>query len=324
MTASTEPIAELASAHVVAKIPLVSVLVPVFNAERYVEAAVRSVLGQTFCDFELLIIDDGSTDDSLRIVRVLAEGDSRVRLTSRMNKGLVDTLNELLLGARSPFIARMDADDLAHPARFERQLQAFDTDPELLIVGSDVHSIDDRGRYLMTIVMPHEHDAIDAFTMGAVNGCGMCHPSMMFRAQAFDLAGSYRKEFWPAEDADLVLRIAEHGRVFNLPEPLLSYRVHSGSIGHTQAERQRDALWRAAAAAAERRGIAPPDESLRKLQANEKSSIETPFAQDIKWAWWALSNGQVATARSLAMRAVLRAPLHSHAWRVLACAIRGH
>ena len=80
--------------------------------------------------------------------------------------------------------------------------------------------------------------------MEVVHGCGMCHPSMMFSARAFQLAGRYREDYWPAEDADLVLRIAEKGRLTNIDEPLLSYQVHGDSIGHRQAGRQREALFR--------------------------------------------------------------------------------
>ena len=306
-------------------IPLISVLLPVYNASAYVEAAVCSILNQTFRDFELLVMDDGSTDQSLQIIRAIAEHDPRMNVVSRENKGLVDTLNELLGRARGSLIARMDADDIAAPVRFERQVQALESDPGLLAVGSDVRSIDDFGRYLKPTVMPHTHEEIDAHTMGVEQGCGMCHPAMMFRASAFALAGSYRKEFWPAEDADLVLRIAEQGRLMNIAEPLLSYRVHGGSISHTLMARQRDANWRAIAAAANRRGIAPPDASLAEMTDALKAGMATTGAsRDVKWAWWALGSGEVATARSLAMRAVLKEPLHAQAWHVLACAIRGH
>jgi hypothetical protein len=152
----------------------------------------------------------------------------------------------------------------------------------------------------------------------------MCHPSMMFRATAFSLAGQYRSQFWPAEDADLILRISEKGRVSNIPSPLLCYRVHDGSIGHKQAVRQREALYAAAAAAAERRGEAAPDPRLRALSSAQRHVIESPVARDVKWAWWALSSGNVRAARSLALRAVLKGPLARDAWVVLACAIRGH
>ena len=302
----------------------VSVLLPVFNAEPFLRQAIESILAQTVDDFELLIVNDGSTDGSLATIELMAARDRRIRFESRENRGLVATLNELLERAASPFIARMDADDVAAPQRFARQLAEFQRDDRLLAIGSDVWSIDSAGRRLMTIRMPHGHQEIDEHTMQVVNGWGMCHPSMMFSARAFELVGRYREEFWPAEDADLVLRIAEKGRLANLAEPLLSYRVHGGSIGHRQATRQREALYRAAAAAAERRGLPPPDPGLRELLVHHKDNIETSAARDIKWAWWALKEGNVGTARSLAARAVLRRPFAKDSWRVLACALRGY
>jgi glycosyltransferase involved in cell wall biosynthesis len=301
----------------------VSVLLPIYNGAAYLDAAIESLLAQTVRDFELLIIDDGSTDGTLDIVKRHAASDSRIRFSSRPNRGLVDTLNELLSMASAPFIARMDADDIALPERFDRQLREFSLDPDLLAVGSDIYSIDPEGRRLMTIVMPHSHEEIDEFTMAVVHGSGMCHPSMMFRAVAFSIAGQYRAEYWPAEDADLILRIAEKGKVSNIPLPLLCYRVHDDSIGHTQAVRQREALYAAAAAAAERRGAPAPDPRLRALSSEQRHAIESPAAREVKWAWWALGSGNVRAARSLALRAVLKRPLVRDAWVVLACAIRG-
>jgi glycosyltransferase involved in cell wall biosynthesis len=302
----------------------VSVLLPVYNGGPFLRGAIASILAQTMADLELLIVDDGSTDASPETISQLAAADRRIRFWSRPNKGLVHTLNELLDHAKSPFIARMDADDLAAPDRFERQLRELENDEQLLAVGSDVYSIDSKGRRLMTIVMPRSHQEIEAYTLSVVHGCGMCHPSMMFKARAFALAGRYREEFWPAEDADLVLRIAEHGKLANIPLPLLSYRVHGDSIGHRQAARQRDALFRAAAGAAERRGLAPLPDSLRELPGDQQDRIEAPVSRDVKWAWWALNSGNVSTARALAFRAVWNGPFTRAAWLVLACAIRGH
>lgn len=302
----------------------VSVLLPVYNGLPFLGEAIESILVQTVTDIELLIIDDGSTDGSLSVIERVAAADSRVRYASRPNRGLVYTLNELLSMAKSPFIARMDSDDISDPTRFEHQLRAFEADDSLLAVGSDVHSIDSKGRRLMMIRMPHSHGEIDRHTMEVVHGSGMCHPAMMFRATAFELVGRYRADFWPAEDADLVLRIAEKGRVANLPLPLLSYRAHANSIGHTQASRQREASYKSASAAAERRGIEAPDTRLRELPGDQLNNVESPVARDVKWAWWALNNGNVRTARSLALRAVLRGPFSRAAWLVLACAVRGH
>jgi glycosyltransferase involved in cell wall biosynthesis len=125
--------------------PLISVCMPVYNAERYVSEAIESVLSQTFKDFEFLILDDGSTDGSLAILKGHAERDPRIRLTSRPNKGLAPTLNELMDQARGEFVARMDADDVSLPERLERQADYLRKHPDCVIVGCHALVMDSDG-----------------------------------------------------------------------------------------------------------------------------------------------------------------------------------
>src|ERR1700761_204383 len=125
--------------------PLVSVLMPVFNAQRYVAAAVNSILDQTLGDFELIIVDDGSTDQSTAILRRLAGRDGRIRLISRPNTGYVVALNEALDAARGEFLARMDADDVSLPQRFEKQVQFLQENPDFVLVGTHVTTMDADG-----------------------------------------------------------------------------------------------------------------------------------------------------------------------------------
>src|SRR4051794_23469900 len=134
--------------------PLISVIISVYNAERYVAEATRSILGQTLGDFEFIIFDDGSKDGSLAILLDLARQDTRIRLTSRANKGLTITLNEALQQATGEFIARMDCDDVALPDRFENQIAALSDDLSLVCFGGYFQLIDDAGRYLTTLRPP--------------------------------------------------------------------------------------------------------------------------------------------------------------------------
>ena len=122
--------------------PRVSVALPVHNCERYVAEAIESILAQTFTDFEFLIVDDGSTDGTLPILNRFAARDSRIRVISRPNTGIVGALNEMLGLARADLVARMDADDVALPVRFERQVRYLDEHPECVMVGSRVTIID--------------------------------------------------------------------------------------------------------------------------------------------------------------------------------------
>ena len=135
----------------------VSVLLPLYNGEAYIREAVESVLAQTRRDFELLILDDGSRDGSLAIVQEIARRDPRVRLISRENRGLTETLNELLAAARGEFVARMDADDVCLPDRFERQVAFLDAHPEVVCVGGDPVMIDERGRLLTALEQGPTH-----------------------------------------------------------------------------------------------------------------------------------------------------------------------
>lgn len=125
------------------KIPQISIILPVYNTSQYILKAVNSILQQSLTDFELILIDDGSSDGTEQLVRQLADKDSRIRLVQRSNKGLITTLNEGVALARSPLIARMDADDIAFPERLAVQYAYMNSHPDLLAVGSYVIFMDD-------------------------------------------------------------------------------------------------------------------------------------------------------------------------------------
>ena len=201
------------------KSPRVSVAMPVYNSEKYVAKAVASILAQTFEDFEFLIVDDGSTDASRAILQEYAARDRRIKLTSRPNTGYLVALNEMLRRARGEYIARMDADDVALPERFERQIQYLDDHPECVLLGSRVIIIDPDGDPLREMGDALTHEEIDNALMNAM-GQLVYHPSVMFRRQVVLDLGGYRPEYYLTEDLDLFLRLAEVGRVANLAEPL--------------------------------------------------------------------------------------------------------
>ena len=298
--------------------PAVSVLMPVYNAQRYVAEAIESILAQTFTDFEFLIIDDGSTDKTPEILRRYAARDPRIRLVSRPNRGLVASLNEGLALAWGEFIARMDGDDISLPERFERQLRYLADHPECVMVGSRVIIIDPDGSPLTIMGAALTHEEIDqAFMAG--RGQMVYHPSVMFRARALAKIAPYREEYFTAEDLDLFLRLAEVGRIANLAKPLLKYREHGGKIGHVRAAQQADTICRALAAAHLRRGLIPP-EKIFDAAPHSLNLVEKRRS----WAWWALNAGYVGTARKHAAACLIRSPWSLATWRLLYCSIRGH
>ncbi len=233
--------------------PAIAVLMPVYNAEAFIDQAVRSIRGQSFTDFELIIVDDGSSDDSLAILREHAQEDRRITLISRPNTGLVGALNEMADVARSPLLARMDADDIALPDRFQRQLDWFSRHPRTVCLGGRVELIAESGQPLES---PDPVTGNDRIQQEALAGrTPLSHPAVMMRAEAFQQVGGYRDEAYPAEDLDLFLRLGELGELHNLPETVLRYRMHGGSVSVQHSKRQIQKMRQACEAAWSRRGI---------------------------------------------------------------------
>ena len=233
-------------------VPRITVLMPVYNAERYAARAVESILAQTWRDFEFIIVDGGSTDNTLRIIQGYAQMDDRIRILSRPNKKIAESLNEGLGIARGRYIARMDADDVSYPSRFEFQVEHLEADPECVAVGSMVRCIDENSQPIESAyIPPTEHDEIDNWFLSG-NGGGIPHPAAMLRAEALARIGGYRVGL-RAEDADLFLRLAEIGTLANLPHVLLDYRIHSASCTQITVEAGRMSACAAAVEAYDRR-----------------------------------------------------------------------
>jgi glycosyltransferase involved in cell wall biosynthesis len=293
-----------------------SVLMPVYNGEKYLKEAVDSILSQTFCDYEFIIINDGSTDNSEDILTRIARRDKRVQIISRGNTGYSAALNEGLAKSRGKYIARMDADDLSLPERFLRQVDFLDNHLEYVAVGSRVMLVDPEGLPIKTFSKLVNHDDIDTAHLNKEGGA-ICHPAVMFRRDAVEKIGGYRTHLEPAEDIDLFLRLAEIGLIANLPEVLLNYRMHAKSVGHTRKEKQVENRNIAVAEAYRRRGLSNPVLSCAKL-----TTQHTIGELHQKWAWWALSEGNLITARKHAMLAIKRNPKSLNSWKAFACSLR--
>lgn len=298
---------------------LVSIILPIYNAELFVEKALASLLSQTYDDFELIAIDDGSTDSSLQIVERLSVTDKRVRIVSQKNKGLIHTLNHGIDLARGSLVARMDADDICEPYRLECQVKFMADNPSVVCVGGQINLIDTSGRDILEMSMPLDHEAIDTANFSAVSH-GIVHPTALMRLSALRMLGGYSSEFRHAEDIDLWLRLGEIGRLANLPISLLNYRQHMGSIGYKHRFEQKTSQWKAVKAAAQRRGqefnLPPPSRADFERQT-------APGLTEEKWAWWALKGGNLSTARFYSGQAILRAPWRHSVWKLGLCCIRG-
>jgi GT2 family glycosyltransferase len=211
--------------------PRLSVVMPARNVRRHVDQAVESILAQTFGDFEFVIRDDGSGDGTAERLRYWAARDSRIRLFEGARLGPAGSSDWLVRQSRAPLVARMDADDVARADRLERQLDLLESDPAMVLVGSLSETIDDRGRRV------RDPD----YWRAARRSCfaPFPHTSVMFRRRAFDVVGGYRQgcDYW--EDLDLYLRLAEQGALAVIAEPLVSYRVSSGSCRRLAADRER-------------------------------------------------------------------------------------
>jgi len=283
--------------------PRITVLMPVYQAERYLEEAVESVLAQSFDNFELLALDDGSTDASPRILEALAGRDDRIRMRGAEHVGLVTQLNQGLAEARGEFIARMDADDISHPERFERQLVYLDAHRDCVAVGTGVLEVDPERRIIRTLDIPTTHSEIESQLMQG-NGGALIHASALYRTQALRSIKGYRKEFEYGEVIDLHLRLAEIGRLANLPESLYEYRQNFASVCFTRGHELRSKQDAAIREALVRQGLDPES-------APKRPPIAPVASPDAVWATWAnraLVAGHRDTASHYAIKAFRAAP----------------
>ncbi|MEQ8848775.1 glycosyltransferase [Botrimarina sp.] len=220
--------------------PRVSVLLPVRNGEKYLKAAIRSVVRQTFRDFELILLNDGSTDNTSRIIAREAKRDPRIVCKQYEGMGLPAVLNQGLAEASGEYVARMDADDVCYPQRFAEQVKALEDHPDLVLVGCQLTRIDSAGFEIDKLILPTDtRQIVDNLLAG--HGGQVMHPAFMFRTAAARRIGGYDEAYNTAQDFDFLLRIRQEGRIENLDQFLLKYRLHESSITKARAAEQRAA-----------------------------------------------------------------------------------
>ena len=208
----------------------ISIVMPAYNAERFLAEAIESALAQTWSDFELIILDDGSQDRTREIAQSYALRDSRIRVESHENMGVSPTLNRGLALSANEWVAVMHADDVMMPNRLERQLAFLAAHPELDVASSWIRHIDSQGRMIARGESPLvTHEAVQALYQ-ANKLIAFSHPAAILRKNAVLAVGGYRQAFWPAEDVDLWNRLVEKGyKILVQPEYLLNYRMHGNA-----------------------------------------------------------------------------------------------
>lgn len=298
-----------------AQTPVISVIMPVYNTLRYLNESVESILAQSFREFEFLIFDDGSTDGSRERLQEYADRDARIQLFEREHGGLTRLLNEGIQKAKGPFISRMDSDDVAEKNRFEAQLNFLVQHPEHVAVGSEILRIDS-GSLPIGIQRKFENhdDIIHAFLSG--KGGAIIHPSAMFSREALEHIGGYRPEFEPAEDFDLFIRLSEVGKLANLSQPLMRYRLHFKRTTEQRRTEQLDKVKEILTQAWLQRGLGEIPADLLNTQ-----KTLTPQESREYWAYTAISQGYSLTGLKYAVILMLAAPLSLKGWRLLSKAL---
>ena len=210
--------------------PLISVVMPVYNAEKYLDEAITSLLIQSYENFEILAINDGSTDSSVEILKKYASIDTRVKIISQKNKGIVAVLNRGIDEAKGEYIARMDADDVSFPNRFKDQIETFQNNPDADLVYGDFEVIDEQSRFMYRELTPPLNEDIQEalFVRNPI-----AHGSVMFKKDIIERVGYYSDEFGPTEDLELWMRISRQGILVGTGSSLYRWRVNTTGITMT-------------------------------------------------------------------------------------------
>lgn len=237
------------------KEPLVSVVMVTRNADRFLREAIESILGQTFRDFEFIIVDFGSTDTSRDIASSYAAKDSRIRLSEIPNCGLAEARNAVCALATGRYIAIQDADDISLPSRLKVEVDFMEKHPEVGLLGGAVQRIDQNGKYLSTADDHPTEDQEIRLVLREWNT--FCQPAVVMLREAFVRVGGYRAAFPNAEDYDLWLRISEYYQCANLKEVVLKYRIHPHQMTRRKRSEQLLCTLAAQASASLRRAGKP-------------------------------------------------------------------
>lgn len=240
--------------------PRLSVIMPVYNAERYLSDALDSVVRQTYRDWELVAVDDGSTDRSHKILLEYAAKYSNIKVVQQANSGPGGAARRACAEAQGELLARVDADDINEPSRFEASVRFLDSHSDVAVVGTCAHVIDEHGRTTGDYDVAGGHGTIASGLLRRASP--VANPTVTMRHAVYEACGGYARAATIADDYDLWTRLVFHGRMHNVSERLVRYRVHSGSVSVAAREKQFEVVARSFRVFASRLIDAPADPEL--------------------------------------------------------------
>lgn len=299
-------------------VPRISVVMACYNAEHYLADAIASIMNQSFGDFEFIILNDGSTDATLEIIKKNAQEDSRIRvISSERNQGISVTVNHGLREARAEWVALMDDDDIAYPERLQKQLDYLGREPDIVCIGAFPLMVDERCNPITVLDIYHEHHEDIERQLLAGHGWAFLAPTALVRRDAALKVGGYREDLRTSMDLDFFLKIGEIGKLANVPEVLYEYRVHAKSVTHAKKKGQVEQHNLVLREAYKRRNL--PGPVPQELAISDQIR---PADHHLKWGWWALGSGYPKTAQRQGLLALMRQPVRVEGWKLLACALR--
>ena len=290
---------------------LITVLIPVYNAEKHIGDTLDSLLTQTSTNFEVVCVDDGSTDESLKVLKSYKQKFKNFKVISRKNTGIVSALNDGIAESSGEFIARLDSDDICKHDRLEKQAQFLVQNDDVIVVGSSAELIDEKNRKIGFFPVKDSHEQLlEELLKG---NSVIHHPSAMIRKSALLKVNGYREGYCPAEDYDLWLRLSEVGKLANITEPLIIKRQTTTGLVATRIHDRDQIVEQSLNEALNRRGL-----STSKL----KFSLGFTSTYDIyeQWTWLAIKHSNLSTARHYALKAAINKPFKKSNINMLYCA----
>jgi len=287
----------------------ISVILTAYNAEQYLVEAVESVLQQTHTNFELLLVNDGSVDDTASIIDAFGKQDNRVRVIHHPNWGMGASLNHAIEQSSFDWIARMDADDVMLSNRLERQVHFINENPDVDVAATLVHMIDAESNIKWSTTSELTERDVFRRYVRENRIVHIYHPTVLMRKSIVQAVGGYRQQFWSADDMDLWNRVAEAGGLILVqPEHLLKYRVHSGSASIADARGQMEKRdWVMRCTVCRRQGL--PEPSFEEFLAAEGNKSRLRRIRDTHQVWTEMFFKQSTTLYLNGRRARAMLPL---------------